>query len=113
VIVFHEAFGVRAHVEDVTQRFTGAGHRAVTSHLFHRSGNPTINYSSVELVMPHMEVLSEEGFLSDLDATFDYLAGLPSRWCGVKLANGRQLASSASATRWRALFSLVRSDRAS
>jgi carboxymethylenebutenolidase len=76
VIVFQEAFGVNPHIEDVTQRFAGAGYRAVAPHLFHRSGDPVIDYSKVELVMPHMELLTEEGLLSDLDATLDYLAAL-------------------------------------
>lgn len=76
VIVLQEAFGVNAHIEDVAQRFAGAGYRAVAPHLFHRSGDPIIDYSKVELVMPHMGLLTEEGLLSDLDATLDYLAAL-------------------------------------
>lgn len=76
VIVFQEAFGVNAHIEDVTQRFAAAGYRAVAPHLFHRSGDPIIDYSNIELVMPHMEALSEGSLLSDLDATLDYLAVL-------------------------------------
>jgi carboxymethylenebutenolidase len=76
VIVLQEAFGVNAHIEDVAQRFAGAGYRAVAPHLFHRSGDPVIDYANVELVMPQMEALSEASLVSDLDATLRYLSVL-------------------------------------
>jgi carboxymethylenebutenolidase len=79
VIVLQEAFGVNAHIEEIAQRFSAASYRAVAPHLFHRSGDPVIDYASVELVMPHMNVPTEDGLLSDLDATLDYLSALGFR----------------------------------
>jgi carboxymethylenebutenolidase len=75
VIVLQEAFGVNDHIEDVTRRFAQAGYRAVAPHLFHRSGDPALDYGNFEKIMPHMQALNEAGLLQDLDVTLDYLAG--------------------------------------
>ncbi len=73
VVVVQEAFGVNGHIEDVTRRFAGAGYRAVAPHLFHRSGDPVLDYSNFDAVMEHMGALSEAGLVGDLDATFGHL----------------------------------------
>jgi carboxymethylenebutenolidase len=75
VMVLQEAFGVNDHIEDVTRRFAKAGYRAVAPHLFHRSGDPALDYGNFDKIMPHMQALSETGLLEDLDATLDHLAG--------------------------------------
>lgn len=75
VVVVQEAFGVNGHVEDVARRFADQGYRAVAPHLFHRTGDPVLDYSDFEAVRPHMGALSETGLSSDLDATLDYLSG--------------------------------------
>jgi carboxymethylenebutenolidase len=75
VIVLQEAFGVNDHIEDVTRRFAHAGYRAVAPHLFHRTGDPALDYGNFEKIMPHMQGLSEAGLLDDLDATLGHLAG--------------------------------------
>jgi carboxymethylenebutenolidase len=75
VIVLQEAFGVNHHIEDVTRRLARSGYRAVAPHLFHRSGDPALDYGNFEKIMPHMEALSEAGLLEDLDVTLDHLAG--------------------------------------
>lgn len=75
LIVVQEAFGVNDHIEDVTRRFAGAGYRAVSPHLFHRSGDPRLGYEDFGEVMPHMQALSKPGIDDDLDATLTYLAG--------------------------------------
>ena len=74
VVVIQEAFGVNGHIEDVTRRFAAAGYRAVSPHLFHRTGDPALGYGDFDKVMPHMGALSETGLLCDLDATFGHLA---------------------------------------
>jgi len=85
VIVLQEAFGVNAHIEDVTRRFARAGYRAVAPHLFHRSGDPVLDYGNFEKIMPHMQALTEAGLLEDLDVTLAYLAdaGFPASGVGV------------------------------
>ena len=42
VVVIQEAFGVNAHIEDVTRRFADAGYHAVAPDLFHRAGGGTV-----------------------------------------------------------------------
>jgi carboxymethylenebutenolidase len=85
VVVVQEAFGVNDHIEDVCRRFAAGGYRAVAPHLFHRSGDPVLDYSNIEKVMPHMAALTETGLLDDLDATVAYLnsAGFESPSIGV------------------------------
>lgn len=74
VIVAQEAFGVNPHIEDVTRRFASAGYRAVAPHLFHRTGDPVIEYGDYEKIVPQFAGLSVAGLLNDIDATIAYLA---------------------------------------
>ena len=74
VVVIQEAFGVNSHIEDVTRRFAAAGYRAVAPHLFHRTGDPVLDYANFDKVMPHMQALTEAGLAADLEATFGHLA---------------------------------------
>jgi carboxymethylenebutenolidase len=85
VIVIQEAFGVNDHIEDVTRRFATEGYRAVSPHLFHRSGDPALGYDDIQKVMPHMQAVTEAGLASDLDATLSYLAdaGFESNQVGI------------------------------
>jgi len=75
VIVLQEAFGVNEHIEDVCRRLAAAGYRATSPHLFHRSGDPVLDYGNFEKLMPHMQALSEPGLMEDIDATVGHLAG--------------------------------------
>jgi carboxymethylenebutenolidase len=85
VIVAQEAFGVNPHIEDVTRRLAGAGYRAVAPHLFHRTGDPVIDYGDYEKIMPQFAGLSEAGVLNDIDASIGYLehSGFASSRIGV------------------------------
>src|SRR5262249_54273265 len=73
VIVIQEAFGVNAHIEDVTRRFAAAGYHAVAPALFHRAGGGTAPYDDFAKVMPLYEGLTDDGILMDVDATLDHL----------------------------------------
>ena len=102
VIVVQEAFGVNAHIQDVARRFAGLGYRAVAPHLFHRSGDPDLQYGDFPAVMPHMQALTEGGLLDDLDATFAHLqlAGVPAeRTAVVGFCMGGSVAFLAAARR--------------
>jgi carboxymethylenebutenolidase len=74
VVVIQEAFGVNSHIEDVTRRFASAGYRSVAPHLFHRTGDPPLDYSDISKVMPHMQAITADGLVADLEATFGYLS---------------------------------------
>jgi carboxymethylenebutenolidase len=73
VVVLQEAFGVNAHIEDVTRRFAEAGYHAAAPHLFHRTGSPALGYDELDKVMPHLGSLSDEGILADVDAVLAHL----------------------------------------
>ena len=74
IVVVQEAFGVNGHIEDVCRRFAAEGYRAVAPHLFHRSGDPVIEYEDMQTVVEHIMQLSADGLEADLDATLGYLA---------------------------------------
>ena len=102
VIVAQEAFGVNPHIEDVTRRFAAVGYRAVAPHLFHRTGDPVIEYGDYDKIMPQFAGLSEAGVLNDIDASIEYLqkAGFaPSRVGVVGFCMGGTVAFLASARR--------------
>jgi carboxymethylenebutenolidase len=73
VVVVQEAFGVNAHIEDVTRRFADAGYHAVAPHLFHRAGGGTAPYDDFSKVLPLYEHLDDDGILVDLDAARAHL----------------------------------------
>jgi carboxymethylenebutenolidase len=75
VVVIQEAFGVNAHIEDVTRRFADSGYHAVAPHLFHRSGGGTAPYGDFSKVLPLYEHLDDAGILVDVDATRGHLHG--------------------------------------
>lgn len=85
VVVVQEAFGVNDHIEDVCRRFADEGWLAVAPHLFHRTGDPKLGYGDMSQVMPHMQQLTVEGVLDDMDAALTYLAeaGVPADRIGV------------------------------
>jgi carboxymethylenebutenolidase len=51
VVVIQEAFGVTGHIVDVCRRFADAGYHAVAPHLFHRSGDPVLEYDDMTSAM--------------------------------------------------------------
>jgi carboxymethylenebutenolidase len=75
ILVLQEAFGVNDHIEDVTRRFAAAGYLAVAPHIFHRSGDPTIDYEDMQTVMEHIMQVRVDGLEADLAATIEHLNG--------------------------------------
>lgn len=73
VVVIQEAFGVNPHIEDVTRRFAAAGYHAVAPHLFHRTGDPVLDYGDFSQVAPHLQGLTDAGLLADVTAAVDRL----------------------------------------
>lgn len=85
VVVVQEAFGVNDHIEDVSERFAAEGWLAVAPHLFHRTGDPKLDYDDLGEVMPHMGALTVEGVMADVDDALVALAadGVATRRTGV------------------------------
>jgi carboxymethylenebutenolidase len=78
LLVFQEAFGVNAHIRDVTERFAKQGYVAVAPELFHRTG-PGFegSYTDFPTCAPHMQALTPENIIKDAQAAFDWLQKNP------------------------------------
>jgi dienelactone hydrolase len=74
LLVFQEAFGVNAHIRDVTQRFAREGFVAIAPELFHRTG-PGFegDYNAFPTVVPHLNALKDDQMEADQRAAFDWL----------------------------------------
>lgn len=74
LIVFQEAFGVNAHIRDITERFGRAGYTAIAPALFHRTDrNFESGYGDFEAVRPHYSVIDEKTLAADATAAFEWL----------------------------------------
>jgi len=78
LLVFQEAFGVNAHIRDVTERFAKQGYVAIAPELFHRTA-PGFDgaYSNFPACQPHMQALTADGMIADARAAFDWLQTNP------------------------------------
>lgn len=74
LLVFQEAFGVNAHIRDVTQRFAREGFIAIAPELFHRTG-PGFegSYDAFPTTVPHINALRDDQMEMDERAAFDWL----------------------------------------
>jgi carboxymethylenebutenolidase len=74
LLVFQEAFGVNAHIRDVTERFAREGYLSISPELFHRTapGFET-GYTNFPEVVPHMQALTDAGLAADIQAAYGWL----------------------------------------
>ena len=75
IVVFQEAFGVNDHIQDICRRLADEGYLAVAPHIFHRGGDPVIDYTDMKSVMGQLMKLRADGLEADLDAALTHLAG--------------------------------------
>jgi carboxymethylenebutenolidase len=74
MLVFQEAFGVNAHIRDVTERFARQGYLAIAPELFHRTGPGfETGYTDFAAVAPHFGALTDSGLEADIRAAFEWL----------------------------------------
>ncbi|MGA2212919.1 MAG: dienelactone hydrolase family protein [Bryobacteraceae bacterium] len=74
LLVFQEAFGVNAHIRDVTERFAREGYLSISPELFHRSAPGfEAGYTNFAEVVPHMQALTDAGLAADIQAAFQWL----------------------------------------
>jgi carboxymethylenebutenolidase len=84
MIVLQEAFGVNAHIKDLTERFAREGYLSIAPELFHRSGEGVdCGYTDFAAVMPHMQAMKDAGLEADLKAAYGWLSNNGS---GLKTA---------------------------
>ncbi len=74
LIVFQEAFGVNAHIRDVTDRFAREGYLCISPELFHRTApGLEAGYTDFPAVVPHMQALTDDGLEADIRVTHGWL----------------------------------------
>lgn len=75
LMVFQEAFGVNAHIRDVTERFAEQGYFAIAPELFHRTAPAGFegNYNDFPSIMPHYQAVTPEAAETDIRATYEWL----------------------------------------
>jgi carboxymethylenebutenolidase len=75
LLVLQEAFGVNAHIRDVTERFAREGFTAIAPELFHRTAPGfEVRYDDFPSTMPHLKALTEPNMEADLRAAYAWLA---------------------------------------
>ena len=104
MLVFQEAFGVNAHIRDVTQRIAREGYVAIAPELFHRSAAPglEVRYDDFPSAMPHMKALTERGLADDVRAAYEWLRDsshvTPDRIGNIGFCMGGRVSFLANAT---------------
>lgn len=79
ILVFQEAFGVTAHIRDITERFARIGIVAIAPELFHRAADGVeISYDDLSTAMQHARAASTEHLILDIKAAYEWLANDPS-----------------------------------
>jgi carboxymethylenebutenolidase len=74
LIVFQEAFGVNAHIRDITQRFAREGYVAIAPELLHRTAAGfEAGYDDFASTIPHMRALKDVDMQADQRSTWDWL----------------------------------------
>jgi carboxymethylenebutenolidase len=97
VLVLQEAFGVNAHIRDVTERFAREGYLAVAPELFHRTAPGfDVGYNDFTIVRPHMEAMTVASVTADLRAAHHWLVtegdADPARTAAVGFCMGGRMA---------------------
>ena len=74
LLVMQEAFGVNAHIRDVTERFAREGFLAVAPELYHRTGAGFEgSYDDFGSAMTHLKELRDPDMEADFRAAYDWL----------------------------------------
>ena len=74
LIVLQEAFGVNAHIRDVTDRFAREGFTAIAPELYHRTAQGFEGrYDDFPSVRPHYQAVTSETLAADLTAAHSWL----------------------------------------
>lgn len=103
MVVLQEAFGVNAHIRDVTERIAREGYVAIAPELFHRTG-PGFEgaYDNFSAAMPHMQGLTPQSQAADMRAAYDWLRGhaqvSPDRIASIGFCMGGRASFLACAT---------------
>ena len=101
LLVFQEAFGVNAHIRDVTERYAGEGFVAISPELFHRTA-PGFEgrYDDFPSAMAQLQKITVDGLESDVRAAFGWLdqAGVAANTAAVGYCLGGRVSFVANST---------------
>lgn len=76
VVVLMEAFGLVPHIESVADRLAAEGYVAVAPDIYYREApDNKVGYDRLQDAIGLMQKLDDQGFVADMGATLDDLAG--------------------------------------
>jgi carboxymethylenebutenolidase len=75
MLVFQEAFGVNAHIRDVTERFAREGYLSISPELYHRGAGDgfDVPYSDLPAGLAQLRQLTDAGVEADIRAAYTWL----------------------------------------
>ena len=75
IVVFQEAFGVDAHIRDVTERFAKIGLVAIAPELFHRiAAGVEIKYEDLPTAIQYARASTTDQMILDIKSAYEWLA---------------------------------------
>ena len=75
VIVVMEAFGLNAHIKDVSERIAREGYVAIAPDLFYRFGSPIVPYEDVPRAIAYIQRLDDAALMAELGVVIQHLKG--------------------------------------
>lgn len=103
LLVFQEAYGVNAHIRDVTERWAAQGFAAIAPEIYHRTApGLEAGYDEFPKVMPLMHALKTDELILDIEAAAAWLrdtAGVPAdRLASIGYCMGGRISFLANST---------------
>ena len=77
VIVVMEAFGLNAHIKDVTERISREGYVAIAPDLFYRFGSPIVPYDDVPRAIGYIQRFDDAALMAEIGGVIQDLKGRP------------------------------------
>jgi dienelactone hydrolase len=77
VIVVMEAFGLNAHIKDVTERVAREGYVAIAPDLFYRFGSPIVPYEDVHRAIGYIQRFDDAVLMAEMGGVIQHLKGRP------------------------------------
>jgi carboxymethylenebutenolidase len=76
VIVVMEAFGLNAHIKDVTERIAREGYVTIAPDFFYRFGSPIVPYGEVSRAIGYVQQLDDAALMAEMGVVLQHLRSL-------------------------------------
>lgn len=76
LVVVMEAFGLNAHIKNITDRFASEGFVAIAPNLYFRQDNNVVAYNDLPSAFRLMGALKDDQVVGDMGASIDHLKSL-------------------------------------